>query len=77
MLITGEVSEDWLNDINERQEITRGLAREYNVVAVPFQSALNKAAENISPHKLLEDGVHPTDLGHRVLADCWIEAVLG
>ncbi len=77
VLITGEVSEEWLNDINERQEITRRLAREYNGVVVPFQSALDKAAENISPHKLLEDGVHPTDLGHRVLADCWIETVLG
>jgi len=77
VLITGEVSEEWLNDINERQEITRRLAREYNGVVVPFQSALDKAAENISPHKLLEDGVHPTDLGHRVLADCWIKAVLG
>jgi len=77
VLITGEVSEEWLNDINERQKITRRLAREYNGVVVPFQSALDKAAENISPHKLLEDGVHPTDLGHRVLADCWIKAVLG
>jgi len=77
VLITGEVSEEWLNDINERQEIIRGLAYEYNSVSVPFQSALDKAAEDISPHKLLEDGVHPTDLGHRVLADCWIEAVLG
>ena len=77
VLITGEVTEEWMNDISERQEVTRGLAREYNGVVVPFQSALNKAAENISPHKLLEDGVHPTDLGHHVLADCWIEAVLG
>ena len=76
VLITGEVTEEWLKDINERQEITRRLAQEYNGVAVPFQSALDKAAKNISPHKLLEDGVHPTDLGHRVLADCWIETVL-
>lgn len=77
VLITGEVSEEWMNDINERQDITRGLAQEYDGVSVPFQSALDKAAENISPHKLLEDGVHPTALGHSVLADCWIEAVLG
>lgn len=76
VLITGEVSEEWLNDINERQEITRGLAQEYNGVVVPFQSALDKAAEDISPPKLLEDGVHPTDLGHRVLADCWLKTVL-
>ncbi|RLD94751.1 MAG: lysophospholipase [Bacteroidetes bacterium] len=75
-LITGEVTGEWMSDINHRQEITRGLAREFNGVFVPFQSALDKAAENISPPGLLEDGVHPTALGHRILADCWVKAVL-
>ena len=77
VLITGEVSEEWLNDINQRQEITRALARDFDGVLVPFQSALDKKAESVSPHALLDDGVHPTDLGHRVLADCWIKEVLG
>ena len=77
VLITGEVTGEWMSDINERQEITRGLAREFSGVVVPFQSALDRAAEDIPPYKLLEDGVHPTELGHRILADCWIEAVLG
>jgi len=77
VLITGEVTGEWMSDINERQEITRRLAREFSGVIVPFQSALDKAAEDISPYKLLEDGVHPTELGHRILADCWVEAVLG
>ena len=77
VLITGEVTGEWMSDINERQEITRGLAREFSGVVVPFQSALDRAAEDTSPHKLLEDGVHPTVLGYRVLADCWIETVLG
>jgi len=76
VLITGEVSGEWMSDISERQEITRRLAGEFNGVVVPFQSALEKAAEVTTPNKLLEDGVHPTDLGYRVLADCWIEAVL-
>jgi lysophospholipase L1-like esterase len=77
VLITGEVSEEWLSDINERQEITRELAGDFNGVVVPFQSALDQSAQDISPNKLLDDGVHPTDLGHHILADCWIEAVLG
>lgn len=24
-----------------------------------------------------DDGVHPTPAGHAVLADCWLETVLG
>jgi acyl-CoA thioesterase I len=77
VLITGEVSGEWLNDISKRQQITRELARDFNGVIVPFQSTLDTAAKDISPSELLEDGVHPTDLGHNILADCWIEAVLG
>lgn len=77
VLITGEVSEEWLSDINERQEIVRGFSREFDGVFVPFQSALTKAAESTPPGKLLDDGVHPSDLGHRVLADCWMKSVLG
>lgn len=76
VLIAGEVTEEWLDDINERQEITRALAREFTGVIVPFQSALDAASQNIPPYKLLEDGVHPTDAGHRILADCWIKTVL-
>ena len=77
VLIAGEVTEEWVEDIKQRQEIVQMMAEDFNGVFVPFQSALHKAAEDIAPHKLLEDGVHPTELGHRVLADCWIAAVSG
>lgn len=75
VLITGEVTDEWLDDIKQRQEIVHTLVEEFNGVLVPFQSALQKAAEDITPQKLLGDGVHPTELGHRVLADCWITTV--
>jgi len=76
VLLTGEVSEEWLADISERQEIVRILADEFKGIFVPFQAALNQAAEEVPPRQLLDDGVHPTNLGHRILADCWIETVL-
>ena len=76
LLLTGEVTRDWSADITRRQGFVWDLADEFNAIFVPFQSALDQAAEQVSPGQLLEDGVHPTDRGHQVLADCWMKAVL-
>ncbi len=77
VLITGEVTNEWMDDVVQRQEITRNLALDFGGIFVPFQTALNEKEKNIPAKTLLEDGVHPTDFGHRVLAECWMEAVLG
>ena len=77
ILLTGEVSEEWEADITQRQEIVRGLAEEYEAVFVPFQTALDQEAQQVPHHHLLADGVHPTDLGHQILATCWMKTVLG
>ena len=77
LLLTGEVTREWSADITRRQGIVRDLADEFNAIFVPFQSALDLAAQKVSAHLLLEDGVHPTDRGHQVLADCWMKTVLG
>jgi lysophospholipase L1-like esterase len=77
VLFIGEVNENWMNDLQQRQEAVRGLAEEYHGVFVPFQKVLNAAARNTPAHQLLDDGVHPTEKGHQILAECWLEAVLG
>ncbi len=77
LLLTGEVTREWSADITRRQDYVRDLADEFNAVFVPFQSALDQATQQVSPAQLLEDGVHPTDRGHQVLADCWMKTVLG
>ena len=77
LLLTGEVTREWSADITRRQGIVRDLADEFNAIFVPFQSALDQAAQQVSAYLLLEDGVHPTDRGHQVLADCWMKTVLG
>jgi lysophospholipase L1-like esterase len=76
LLITGEVTHEWSADITRRQGFVRDLAEEFNAVFVPFQSALDQAAQQVSAGQLLEDGVHPTNRGHQVLADCWMKTVL-
>ena len=77
-LLTGEVTEEWEADISQRQRIVQGLSSEFKAAFVPFQSTLDNAvAENVPAHQLLDDGVHPTQRGHRLLADCWLANVLG
>lgn len=77
VLLTGEVTEEWIEDISKRQSYIRELAGEFDGILVPFQSALDQANKNIPAHRLLEDGVHPTHQGHQVLADCWLDTVVG
>ena len=77
-LLTGEVTEEWEEDMDQRQDYVGELAREFGAILVPFQSALDKAvADGVPASQLLDDGVHPTQRGHRLLADCWISAVVG
>ena len=77
-LLTGEVTEEWEEDISLRQRIVQELSSEFKASFVPFQSALDKAvAEGIPAHQLLDDGVHPTQRGHRLLGDCWLANVVG
>ena len=77
LLKTGDVTEEWVSDNKQRRNIVRMLAEDFNAVFVPFQAALNFAALEIPAHHLLDDGVHPTQKGHQVLAESWIKAVLG
>jgi lysophospholipase L1-like esterase len=77
LLRTGDVTDEWVTDNKQRRNIVRMLAENFNAVFVPFQSALNFAAQEVLAHQLLDDGVHPTKKGHHVLAECWLKAVLG
>ena len=76
ILPVGEVNSEWKEDLQIRQEGVRGLAKQYDAAFVPFQSVLNQAAKDIPARQLLDDGVHPTPQGHRILADCWLKTVV-
>lgn len=75
LLEVSPVEREWTADMEQRQLAVQALSEEYDLPLVPFQSALNRAAQNHPPERLLEDGIHPTPLGHRLLADCWLETL--
>ena len=74
-LVCGNVTEAWLPELQARQQTVRQLADQFQATFVPFQAKLDEAAQETPPQKLLNDGVHPTDLGHRLLAEWWLTAV--
>lgn len=71
----GFITPEWVAEMKERQEVVRGLAAEYGAVFVPLQQMLIEAAKKAgAPEKILGDGVHPTLLGHQLIADAWLKA---
>ena len=57
-------------------QIIRPLAEKFNAVYVPLDAPLAKAAEAFPPHSLTQEGVHPTEQGHAIIAKHWIDAAL-
>ncbi|MCD7722640.1 MAG: GDSL-type esterase/lipase family protein [Clostridiales bacterium] len=54
--------------LNNYIEILSEMARENGAEIVDLQAEFNKAQAETEPQKLSLDGIHPTDLGHSVIA---------
>lgn len=75
-LQVGMVDEDWAGPLAEMQHGVKKLAEEIDALHVPLQSTLDAAAARATPGDLTVDGVHPTQKGHHVLAQGWMDHVL-
>lgn len=53
----------------------RELADEFGAVFVPLQDAFDMYMKKIEPNRLIWDGVHPTVMGHEIIARRWLEVV--
>ena len=74
VLETGAVSADWLPEIAERGAVVKELAEKYNAIFIPCQQIISDAAAKAGADDLiLRDGVHPSVMGHQVLADAWLK----
>jgi lysophospholipase L1-like esterase len=75
--VCGTVTRDWVPEINQRREITRKMATEFNTLFVPFQDIFNRALTSAPAEYWLGDGVHPTCAGHQLMANAWLNATAG
>ncbi len=62
-------------DLLGKQEVAARLAKEYGAVFIDIQAEFDRlVSEGTQMTKLSEDGVHPTDFGHEVIAEIWLDA---
>ena len=62
-------------DLNEKIDVTRELAREFADEYVPLDGLFAEVVLKVPPEKLSADGVHPTELGNEYIARWWLERV--
>jgi lysophospholipase L1-like esterase len=77
-LPTGNVKNKWEEysaEVQKRQRIVNQLAREFDAIFVPFQSAFNKALSRAPADYWIWDGIHPMPAGHELMAREWLQYV--
>ena len=68
----------WQDKLWARIQIARAIARDYDAIYVPLDGLFAAAATRREPtFWTMADGVHPTQAGHALIAQAWIEAVGG
>jgi lysophospholipase L1-like esterase len=77
VLSCGVVTADWVAEMNERRQVVKQLAQEFDAVFVPFQAMFDEAVKQAPPAYWAGDGVHPTPAGHYRMAQTWIKEVTG
>ncbi|WP_018614511.1 SGNH/GDSL hydrolase family protein [Segetibacter koreensis] len=78
ILPVGKVKEKWddyLREVEKRQQVVKKLSVEYKTAFVPFQSAFNGALSKAPAEYWIWDGIHPMPAGHELMAIEWLKQV--
>ena len=59
--------------LDEFREILKNVALENGALVLDMQEVFNDAQKTTAPKDLAIDGIHPTNLGHKVMADAVFE----
>ncbi|MCX4966475.1 SGNH/GDSL hydrolase family protein [Streptomyces sp. NBC_00654] len=67
--------QEWFEDLSPRTDAVLRAALANKAKVVRADLVMGRAAEERETAELAPDGVHPTALGHRLIADAWFAAV--
>ncbi|MDR3304145.1 MAG: SGNH/GDSL hydrolase family protein [Treponema sp.] len=66
----------WREDLDPKIEAVRRLAREFADVFIPMDGIfVAHMVAGLKDADITEDGVHPTPVGHAIIAQTWLQAV--
>ena len=62
----------WREDLDPKIAVVHKMAAEFGAKLVPFDKHLKAISNEMAMVELAEDGVHPSILGHQIMADLWL-----
>ena len=65
--------DEFYGEVEKRSQVVQKLAKEYKLAFVPLQKKLEEACKLCPAGYWVNDGVHPSPAGHRLIADAWLE----
>ena len=65
----------WREDLDPKIQVVRKLSLEFNTLYIPFDGIFASACARREPVFWAEDGVHPTQAGHALMAKAWLDVV--
>ena len=65
---------NWISEVERVQEMIGELCERYGAIFVPTQERMMDAVETYGVDAMTVDGIHLTEVGARVLAECWEDA---
>lgn len=68
----GPDQESWFEDLTPRTDAVLRAAANNGAQVVRADQVMARAVRDRQPAELARDGVHPTPLGHRLIADAWL-----
>lgn len=63
----------WREDLNPKIDVTRRLAVEFGAELLPLDGLFAQAATQAPAAYWAGDGVHPSEAGHALIAETWLE----
>jgi lysophospholipase L1-like esterase len=71
----GDFQPHWRPDLDGEIAIIERLAGEYGALHLPLEKILFEQAKSIPMKELADDAIHPTPLGHRIIAEAIREKI--
>ncbi|MBR5441568.1 MAG: SGNH/GDSL hydrolase family protein [Clostridia bacterium] len=71
-----DINAHYLARIDAMRQSVKNVAEKYNAVFVPLQDVFDDFASKYDIFEATWDGIHPTVLGHQLIANRWKECVL-
>ncbi len=62
-------------ELDEKVAVVKKLSREFSAILVPMEDIFEEASRKREPSFWSLDGVHPTQAGHALIAQSWLEIV--